>query len=152
MTARLKTTLLNQPYFVFIIIASILLPISFFLKERTADIHVHDTLFVIPLMHILWIIIIALFLAWAIYRFTDKVLLTKYLTWFHVIATLVALIFFISACLGQNISPRQELSWKSLEKELQREQKIYLTISIVFVLAQIAFIINFVGGILRRRN
>jgi hypothetical protein len=103
-------------------------------------------------MYVLWVIIIALFLAWTIYRFTNKVFLTKYLTWFHVIATLVALIFFISACLEQNTSPRQELSWKSMEEELQREQNKYLTISIVFILAQIAFIINLVGGILRRRN
>jgi high-affinity Fe2+/Pb2+ permease len=127
MTLRIKKTLLNQPYVVFIIIASILLPISFFLKERTTDIHVHDSLFVLPLMYVLWVIIIALFLAWTIYRFTNKVLLTKYLTWFHVIATLVALIFFISACLEQNTSPRQELSWKSMEEELQREQNKYLT-------------------------
>jgi hypothetical protein len=39
-----------------------------------------------------------------------------------------------------------------MEEELQREQNKYLTISIVFILAQIAFIINLVGGILRRRN
>ena len=152
MQSHIVSRILNQAYFLFILIVTILILISIFLRERLIDIHIHDTKFVISLMPVLWIISVTLILGWAIYRLTNKFLLTKYLTWFHVIATLLVFIFFIGVCLWQNTSPTQEVSWKSLEEELQREQKIFLTISIVFILAQTAFIINLVGGFLRRLN
>jgi hypothetical protein len=148
MNPRIKTILTSQPYVLFIIVALILFIISFFVKEIIVDIHSHDTMYVLSLTHILWMIIILLLLGWLIYKIAARVLWSKYLTWFHVMATLGFFVLFVIACWWQPEPPGQELNYKIIRQQLQRERIIISSILIIFIVAQICFLVNIVGGLL----
>jgi heme/copper-type cytochrome/quinol oxidase subunit 1 len=152
MTPPTRTKLLRQPYFLFVLIAPILLLISFFVKEKIIDIHFHDTMYVISLAHIFWAIAILLFLGWGIYKLVVKVLWSKYLTWFHVVTTLFFFIFLIIISFLSAKPPSQALNWKIRNQEIQGEKIIYGSILILFIVAQICFLVNLVGGLFRRLN
>jgi hypothetical protein len=151
MPQRIKKILLNQPYGLFAVIALIIFLLAFFVKERTIDIHTHDTMFVFSLAHIFWAITILLFLGWGIYKLVVKVLWSKYLTWFHVVTTLFFFIFLIIISLLPTKPPSQALSWKIRNQEIQLEKIIYGSILILFIVAQICFLVNLVGGLFRRQ-
>lgn len=152
MLPRIKTILSNQPYSLFVLAALILLAISLFVRERIIDIHAHDTMYVITLAYILWAITILFLLIWTIYKLAAKILLSNYLTWFHVIVTLAFFFFLIIISLVPATPPVQELNRDNRRQEIQREQIIYGSILVLFIVAQICFLVNLVGGLLRGRN
>lgn len=146
----LKSSFKKQPYNIFILAALLLFIISFFPGGGVIDIHLHDTMVVISMTHFFWALSIVLLLVWMIYLFTNNILLTKYLTWIHIIATLIVLIVLISAMLSEDEPRHENITWKTIENDLRKEEIIIQTFSILFLIGQIAFIINLLGGFCRR--
>jgi hypothetical protein len=143
MTSRTKNIIVNQPYILFLLTAAVLLLVSFFARERTVDIHLHDTMYVISLAYIHWIVTIALFLVWAIYKLADQYLLSNSLTWAHSIITIGVVIFFVIITL---------LPDKPIIQENNLKEIIFGSILILFIVAQFCFLLNLIGGLLRGKR
>jgi hypothetical protein len=146
----LKSSFKKHPHNLFILAALLLFIISFFPGGRVIDIHLHDTMFVISMTYFFWALAIVLVLVWMIYLFTNNILLTKYLTWIHIIATLIVLIVLISAMLSEDEPRHEDINWETIENDLRKEEIIIQTFSILFLIGQIAFLLNLLGGFCKR--
>ena len=142
MTLVGKSVFTNRPYNLFLLAAVLLVVSSFLMLEQTLDIHLHNTYYVFPTAYLIWAIALILLLAWTIYKLINQFLLTKYLTWFHVVATLIVLLVLLFSNL-----------WYSPPVPTNSTQPLYFTevLKILFIAGQIGFLINFVGGLFRRR-
>jgi len=155
MTKTLKVRPFNQLYDLLLLTTLLLLIYSFFLHDQTFDFHIHDTYFVVATKIFFWLLATLLFLAWGLYRLTNKILLTKYLTWLHISATLIFLIFFMTMYFWHDkifppIEPKAISRRTLFLQDFKRERIVYLSFTITFIFGQITYGINFVGGLIKR--
>lgn len=64
-------------------------------NKEWIDIHVHDTMLVVPQGHILGLSAFFLFLLWLVNIATHNILFSNKLTWFHTLATLAIVLFVL---------------------------------------------------------
>ncbi|OJY85720.1 MAG: hypothetical protein BGP14_17380 [Sphingobacteriales bacterium 44-15] len=133
---------------------------SFFVlkQDRSVDIHLHDTYFVIVHTHILWLFAVLALFVWALYLLTGKILYSKALTWTHVIITILTLLLFAFTLFWGdsflNPAPRRYYdysSWNSFDNYTIFTKAIGITIFVLLV-GQLIFIINFMVGLFKRRT
>ena len=152
-TLRLK----QNPYHLLLLTGFALILTTFFLTQnRTIDIHVHDTYYVIYQGHIYYFFAFIVWVLWCLYLLTRKVLYSKALTWIHVIITLLTLLFLLFLLnFGGDIlnqSPRRYLdasNWTAFNRYEQDKRWITYTMIALF-LGQITFIVNLIVGIIKR--
>src|SRR5687768_6564218 len=125
----------SKPYILLAFIGALLLLLSFFSNDRTIDIHVHDTVFIIPASHIFGSLGFLLLFFWLIYNLAYKIIFSKALAWIHIISTIV---FFISLVLISFLESFYFLN------------QIALGLSIIAVLAQLLFLINIFTGLIKK--
>ncbi|MCF3110408.1 hypothetical protein LL912_16605 [Niabella sp. CC-SYL272] len=89
--------MLKRMPFVLLLVAAVLLFIAglFTSNKEWIDIHLHDTVFVIPQGHILGLAAFFLFLLWLINIATYSILFSNKLTWFHIVTTLGIILFVV---------------------------------------------------------
>ncbi len=155
MSTSLQTRLTNEPYFLFLLTAILLFIASFFMRRQSLDLHIHDTYFVISTNYFIWTISIIFVLIFGLYKLTDKILWTKGLTWFHFLATII--VFVLLATIGvwhDIIIPpikRDTTTFQNYFQDQKRDQILALSIAIIFITGQLAFFVNLVGGLFKRR-
>lgn len=141
----------SQPYKLLLITAILLIFLSFFVLRKTLDIHLHETYFVIALNIICWILAAALLVFSLVYWLASHTLLSPFLTWTHVILTLILVVLVVAAPYW--LPPiEQSFSSHSLGV-IEQKWKFYrnLQILILFLLAgQLTFLTNLVGGLIKR--
>jgi len=130
----------------------VLLTIMSLLVSSTIDIHFHDTYYIIGFKDFFWLFgLIFLFFA-IIYRISRKILLSKYLTWLHIIITLLSFItLVVLVMLGDNPSRRyiDTDPWSNFNKFNGISNIISWTM-IVFLAGQIVFVVNITGRVLKK--
>ena len=145
----------KRPYNLFLFTSILLLLASICMLGQTLDIHLHDTYYIFPATYFALTIALIFLIAWTIYKLTGKYLLTKYLTWFHVLATLIVAITLMTRQLWHDnpisTNNKPPVAFKSFFEIQRKDYFIALTISLLFVAGQIGYIINIVGGLIRRR-
>ena len=155
MLTSIKTSLINQPYSLFLLTGQILIIASFFVFGQSIDIHLHDTYFVVAVNHLAWALAILLFLVWGIYKLTDRFLWTNTLTWTHVLLTILVLILLaiISFWKDKILPPinSNTVSYQDIIDEQKRKGFITYLITIAFIVGQIAYLVNLVIGLIKRR-
>ena len=155
MTTNFQTRLAHEPYSLFFLTGIVLFILSFFMWGQSLDFHIHDTYFVIATNYIIWPIALIFFLVWGLYKLTDKILWTKKLIWVHVLTTLFVLIILATFDIWHNkiIPPirREAVTVANIFEDQKREKVIALIIAIIFIVGQLSYIINLIGGIFRRR-
>ena len=140
-----------QPDNLFLLLALLLAITPFFLIGESVSIHLHDTYFIISNNFFIYFLAIAFLAIWIVYKLAKRVLLTKYLTWLHLITCLIILAmtlmdirWFISY--SSSNEPRDILFRLILNNQFKA-----LTFSwpffTVFIAGQLAFLINLLGGI-----
>jgi hypothetical protein len=132
---QLKANSKNQLTSLFLLAAVFLFIYSLFLGEQIIDIHLHDTFFVISTAYVFWALAIFLILCWALYKLANSSRLIKFLTWIHLIATLIFPFLFAIT-----------IQWRNMP----HDDIILAIASLLFVAGQIAFLINIIGGLARR--
>ena len=152
----MRQKLLIKPYDLFLVTALGLFVSSFFSFSQTLDIHLHDTYYVISANYFFWTFALIFFVGWAIYKLTNRFLLTKYLTWVHIILTLIVLAILMTITLWHDliIPPikNEAVSFATLTKESRLQTIIALSITTIFIAGQIAYIINLLGGLIKRKR
>jgi hypothetical protein len=154
MTSRIRSVFIYRPYNFFLLTSALLLLGSVFIPGQTLDMHLHDTYYVFPAVYLFWTIALAFLLAWTVYKLTNRFLLTKFLTWFHIVTTLIFLIILMIANLWRDNpipSNGEPLAFGKFFESQQRTNTIMAIISILFLAGQIGYFINLIAGLFRRR-
>lgn len=147
----------QSPYHLLLLTGLVLVLTSFFINQnRTIDIHVNDTYYVITQGHVFIFSAFIISVLWALYLVTRKILYSKSLTWIHIIVTLVTLLFlFFLLNFGSNIlnpSSRRYLDANNRTTFNMHEQytrwNVYIMIALIF--GQVTFILNLIIGIVKR--
>ena len=145
---RLPHSLLLLPVVIFII---------FFLSGQPYDIQLHDTIFVVHLFnnsfagHLPINFILLCFPFWLIYLVMQKVMLSKHLSWFHVTVTTIAAIYILWLVISITLlAPHFQLE-KVYEKYYYFPIRVlFAALPLLFLLAQLAFLVNLIGGLIKR--
>ena len=142
--------MLRKGYNYLLFISALLFLISFLTSDKTLDIHLHDTYFVIGYSHILVALSLLLFLQWLIYFLLRKFNLLQMLTWIHVIITIL-FILFLAYTLTSNDRFVRFIDLSSFQRAGIRlklsESGNY--VFLVFLFAQIIWVVNIITGLIR---
>ncbi|WP_300601674.1 hypothetical protein [Niabella sp.] len=150
--------MLKRMPFVLLPVTAILLFIAglFTSNNEWINVHLPDTVFMMPRGHMMGFSAFFLFLLWLINIATYNILFSDKLIWFHILATLAILSFVL---LYTNIYPG-ELSGDPPRRYIEGGEErasgsqdvntILLCSSIVFVLVQLVFIANVLIGLYRK--
>lgn len=148
----MKNLILHKPYNLFLVTIVFLAVLFFAPLPNSLDINMHDTYFVISTKIAIALFIILCLVFWLIYFVTKRFRLIKTLTWIHVIATLVFIVAFfkaISHALGLYGLPRRYYAFE--QHPLQPPNFApYIIVTVIFLTAQLLFIVNIVYGIIKR--
>src|SRR5947208_1197836 len=82
---------ISRPYNLLFLVAFVFILISFLGMNNPVDLHFYDTYVVMNDRVLFWIIAALLMCFAVIYRLTYRVLLSRYLTWIHLVLTLLTL-------------------------------------------------------------
>ena len=82
----------QKPHSLFIIVAIFLFIISFFVMDKSFDIRMHDTYFVIANTYIFILLSLLCMCYWLIYKLTNKILLSIFLSRLHITLTLISIL------------------------------------------------------------
>ncbi|MGJ7031162.1 hypothetical protein [Niabella hirudinis] len=143
----------RMPYVLLLVTAIVLFIAGLFTSTKTTiDIHLHDTMLVVAQAHILGFAAFFLFLLWLIYMATHRILFSNKLTWFHILATLVLLVFVLwygyRHLNGLLVSPRR---YTEEPASFFSDANAVLVCSIAaLIVVQLAFIINLLTGWYRK--
>jgi hypothetical protein len=143
---------LEKPYTLLLIAAVLVFIFSFILPDAYVDFHIHDTMFVFSLKHILWLVCAFFLLEWLIYILVDRLLLSKYLIWLHVIATILAFILILIVYLQVNKSIGEVITWDFIQSKTNKEETILLVNVALLAISQLLFAFNLLAGLVRRRS
>lgn len=145
----------TKPYNLLLPVATLftLLSLTPKIQNNIFDIHLHDTYFTIAYFHFFWLLAFLTLSIWLIYFVTNRLLLSRILTWIHVIVTSATFILLAASCFFDNtiITPQlnsNDVSWNSMQ--LSSEFYTHAITIIILIFGQVVFIINLAGGILKR--
>jgi hypothetical protein len=143
------------PYNLLGIMGLILLILSFFFIKKSANIHLSDTYYIIPLTHILQVFAALLFFFFIVYRLTGYFLFSNWLTWVHISVTLISVIVivvnpFLSNSL--NNSKPSNSNWKEWVNVVSydRVNQMMVIASLGLIIVQLTYIVNFAAGLIKR--
>jgi cytochrome c oxidase subunit I len=141
----------SRPYHLLVVAGVLFLPALVFTGNRTMDIHLHDTYYIISPLFLFLSAAVILLLLWGVYRLLDRFLLSKFLTWLHTIITVfAAVLLLVNVFQIYSFSNSGFSSWTSFN-QIQNTNQLLVFALLVSGIAQLLFVINIVGGILKMR-
>ncbi|MES2111575.1 MAG: hypothetical protein V4577_22650 [Bacteroidota bacterium] len=146
----------SKPYELFGLAALLILVLSFTAMPASVDLNFHDTYIVVSGHHVYWLFAVIFWFLWLLYFCFNHVLLSRKLTWAHVILTILPTVILFIAWFSINSmdgTPRRYYAFtefKRLEKPWYKETIVYLVLLTAFIFGQLAFVFNLSGGILKR--
>jgi heme/copper-type cytochrome/quinol oxidase subunit 1 len=142
----------SKPYHLLGLFGLLVFLFSFFSNNSgTVDLHIHDTVFIISIPHILKALAMVLLFFWLIYNFTIKILFSKAITWIHIIGTLL-FTFYIAALNYniQNTNVTDRSGWTTFE-QISDVNFIVSILILIFLICQLLFIFNIIAGLIKSK-
>jgi hypothetical protein len=134
---------LLQSHHLLALASALLFLLSFLITgDQTVDIHFHDTYFVIDGATFIRSLGTLLLICWGIYLVTNRILLSRWLTWIHIMMTLVAITMATPFSL---FTSNKYESWRYMVSGMPTPRFV-----IIFIIAQATLIINIAGGIIKQ--
>ena len=142
--------LLLKPYHL-LGVFSLLVFLSSFIPSNieTLDFFIHDTVFILATAYLLKFLSAFLLGLWLIYNFADNVLLSKAITWVHVLGTLLFMLCIEILYFG--LQNNNEINADNGRNFLQVRDTNFLTgiVILLFLISQILFMFNIVAGLIK---
>lgn len=143
-------TVLKQPHQLFMLTACLLFVFSFIFWGQGTNLHVGNTYVALPAMYFVWAVAILFLAVWSLYCLMINVLLTKYLTWFHFVATILFLLTCTAFAFLYNSTPRPYFDVSEDSIGRKKAGMILFPFAIFFLLGQVSYLVNLVGGLVRK--
>lgn len=121
----------KRPFHLFIPAAFVLLITAVFAGQQPLDINLLDTYYVMSLYTAFSVLIVFLMMMWGLYKLSEKILWLKWLTWFHVVVTIILLSALITI---------------NMVLDGYQSSNLILKGAGLFVLTQIMLLVNIVVG------
>ena len=142
--------LLSRPYHLLIVFSLLVFLSSFFPNNiETLDFFIHDTVFILTTAHLLKFLSAFLLGLWLIYNFTYNVLLSKAITWVHVLGTLLFIlcieILYFGLQNNNEINPNNGRNFQ----QVRDTNFLSSIIILLFLISQILFMFNIVAGLIK---
>lgn len=151
----MKKQPINLPYSLLLLTALVLAIIPLFFEGQSEVIHLfHHTVFIAS-EFLMWMAAFIFLLGWTIYVITGKLLLTGALTWIHVLITIIISCFLLMVRVWVFKYPSDNLEvilYKGVVRSTPREIKISLLLKLLFVIGQLTYVVNIIGGIIKNRK
>ena len=126
----------SKPYTLFLLTALLLFIFSFATLGDKFDFHIKDTYIVTATIYSIWLLAIIFWFAWTVYLLLYKILWKKFLTWFHVVTTLLSLVLLLTSSLWfertATMSRRDSYDYQSFSKINQHNSIIGLILLLTF--------------------
>lgn len=155
MFKNIKIRIANQPYFLFLVTGFVLTFSTLFMFGQSVDFHLHDTYFIVSINYFILALAGLFFISWTIYKLIDRFLWTKILTWTHVLLTILVLILLstIGFWHGKILPPikSETISYQNIIDDQKRKGIIAYLVMTIFVLGQVAYFVNLIVGLIKRR-
>jgi hypothetical protein len=87
----------QKPFNLFLLAIGLVLIVGLVTYKSTIDIHLRDTYYILPLTILTWIPTIILLLFWLLYSATKTCLWSKWLTWIHVVLTIILSLVIVAS-------------------------------------------------------
>ena len=144
----------SKPYQLLLPIFALLLLLSLFQPGgATIDLHLYDTYFVIAISFILMTFAGFIILLWGIYELTNKFLLSIIITWIHVAITIFAVVTLVAIPFWDGMRlyprPRRYVDYSEFDS-FQWLNSFIAAVAMAFLFAQLLFIVNLLGGLIRK--
>jgi hypothetical protein len=152
--AMKKPRFFRQPYFLLILTAAILFILSFFHIGRTVYFASTNFYSIVPEVYFYWGLVLFFLLFWSFYTLTGEFLWTSYLTWLHVLVTIIVFALLMTIHLWHDLvlPPAQPFrNDASAMDSDKREVKVILPIVLLFAIGQVSFLANILVGLIRTR-
>lgn len=130
---------------IFLLGGIVLLVLSFFMNERTLDVHLYDTYYVINLTYVCWTSALLQFAFAFLYKFLRNKFASKAIAWIHAAVTIIFLYLVSLSPYFTHSHPKDYLTWKTF-KTYQIQDNIATVLVIAFIFAQGLFVFNLVIG------
>jgi cytochrome c oxidase subunit 1 len=148
----------DRPYTVLLLTAVLFFIAGLFSFNYPIDIHLHDTYFVIPMTYLVWIPTITLVFFWLIYLLTKRLLFSKFLTWTHIVFTILCTIFIVTIPFLSTYSyagggaPRRYYDYGSFTsyKIFGNMTRIIIIAFIILIFGQLTYFINLIVGLYKK--
>lgn len=141
-----------KPYTLLLVVAVILIPLSFFLTSSSVDFHINDTMIVASGKQVFWMVSAILLLEWSVYKLFSRSLYSTYLIWFHVIATILAFAYVLGTFLKSNNPTGEIVTWDSVQGGINQDKfNIEITVALL-IFPHLLFVINIIAGLMRKRT
>jgi len=141
----------SKPYTLLGIVGFFVAIISFIpIKSDSAlDINLHDTYFVITDFSLYRVYAVILLFLWSVYLVANRLIFSRKLTWLHVIATLLPILFFIiikKHTWGMSGVPRRYYALSEFDRPYYDIGIYYVAIILSLIIGQLIFLANLIGG------
>jgi hypothetical protein len=121
--------------------------------NRTVDLHFYDTYYVVNDRILFWMIAVLLMYFAIIYRVTYRVLFSRYLIWIHLVLTLLTLCALMIFPFRSASIPARHVdltNWTMGYRGVYSQYVVLAVIATTFIIAQLLFVVNVVGGLIKR--
>ncbi len=148
----------RYPYRLLLLTAILLFIVGFIDLGTISYIHLYDTFIITSISYLIWLAAIASLVLWSLYLVVKRHLYSPLLTWSHVILTTILLILFsiFQFLFGEMLNgltdtPRRYYDYQSFSfYSFENYTRLLSTIILITLSSQSLFVINIVGGFLKR--
>lgn len=141
--------LLARPYHLFLLIAALLLILSFFNFKNSVDFHLHDTYYVVDSLSANWGLSLIFWFFWMIYHFAYPILYSNKLIWWHLAGIIISITAIILYGQFQLSVPRHYYEYANFDQG-EAYQQIGRMIAIAVIAIQFLYPINLALGLIKR--
>ena len=132
--------------------AIFLVILAFVLEEQTIYIHLQDTYYVFSFSFIHLFFSGIIWMVALLYRLLYLRMLSIYLTWIHIILTVSIILLFNSYPYWPISEQRRYIDFSNWSYTDSIRIKILYGSVMIFMIAQLLFLINIIAGIIRKKN
>lgn len=151
--------LYQRPYHLFLWTAILFFLFGLCCHDSVIDIHLHDTYYVFHFTYFIWTLSIFLLVFWILYLATKSILISKKLSWTHLILTIIGCIFILiipyfltNSYEGLAGMSRRyhDIGQSEAYFDFDDTTRTAVITIIVLAIGQLAFVLNFVIGLFKR--
>lgn len=139
----------SQPYNLFGIVGLMTILFSaFYNTNRTLDLYIHDTVFIVSASQVLKTLAAILLFIWLIYLFILKNVFSQTITWIHTIGTMLVAVYILVITYNiQDTGRAYSNGWTSFER-MDR----FSFIGLIFLICQFLFVFNIIASLIKFRG